>query len=131
MDDRKAEVIPLSIVASGKGSEDRELVDYSEYVLVLTPEPLWPQWKRTPLPHGGNATPTARIQYRHSGGWWDFFREPDGQWRWQRIDGDGNLVALSPASHPSLDDCVTSAQADGFILDETASLADHWSPGTD
>ncbi|MGH8631001.1 MAG: hypothetical protein ACREU7_09585 [Burkholderiales bacterium] len=125
MDDRKAEVIPLSIIASEKdAADDKELVDFSEYVLVLTPEPLWQQWKKAPVPHDGNAIRTAHIQYRQSGIWWDFFREPDGQWRWQRIDCDGNLVALSPASHPSLDDCVTSAEADGFMLDETTSLAD-------
>jgi len=125
MDDRKAEVIMLSIPASEKNAEDKELVDYSEYVLVLTPEPLWPQWKRTPASRQDCATRTAHIQYRQSGRWWDFFREADGQWRWQQVDGDGNVTALSAASHPSLDDCVKSAEADGFILDETAWLSDH------
>lgn len=28
-------------------SEDNVLVEYSEFVLVLSPEPLWPRWKNT------------------------------------------------------------------------------------
>jgi hypothetical protein len=124
-EDRKAEVIPLTIAARDRDAEDRELVDYSEYVLVLTPEPLWPQWKSAPGPQQGGIARTAHVQYRQSGVWWDFFRQADGQWRWQQIDGDGNVMALSAASHPSLDDCVSSAEADGFMLDETAWLSDH------
>ncbi len=124
MDNRKAEVILLPTAASGMDAEDRDLVDYSEYVLILSPEPLWPQCQTTTVPHESHAR-TAHIQYRQAGVWWDFFRQPDGQWRWQQIDCNGNLVALSAASHPSRDDCVSSAEADGFILDETASLTDY------
>ena len=32
------------------GSEENDLVEYSEFVLVLSPEPLWAQWKKTGTP---------------------------------------------------------------------------------
>ena len=54
---------------------------------------------------------------------WDFFQDPDSHWRWQRFDSAGNLVALSPASYRYAIDCVGSAQADGFVVDDAIAFA--------
>ena len=35
---------------AASGSEENDLVEYSEFVLVLAPEPLWPHWKKTGAP---------------------------------------------------------------------------------
>jgi hypothetical protein len=36
--------------AGTSANEDRVLVEYSEFVLVLSPEPLWQLWKTTRTP---------------------------------------------------------------------------------
>jgi hypothetical protein len=41
---------------SNRGSEEEELVEFSEYVLVLSPTSLWEQWK---TPHSTQAQPTS------------------------------------------------------------------------
>jgi hypothetical protein len=59
-----------------------------------------------------------RIEYR-----WDFFQDPDGHWRWQKFDRDGNLVALSPESFRYAIECVHNAEADGLVVGEAIRFA--------
>lgn len=54
---------------------------------------------------------------------WDFFQDPDGQWRWQKLDRDGNLVALSPESFHYAIECVHSAEVGGFVIDDPIDFA--------
>ena len=42
--------LPVASDASHAASEGQALVEYSEFVLVLSPEPLWPRWKKTDSP---------------------------------------------------------------------------------
>lgn len=47
----RTEEAQASVAAKpGSASEDNVLVEYSEFVLVLSPEPLWPRWKNTDTP---------------------------------------------------------------------------------
>jgi hypothetical protein len=63
------------------------------------------------------------LRRRRTGNRWDFFQDPDGRWRWQRLDADGDLAALSPTSFRYAIECVRSAQADGFVVNEAIRFA--------
>jgi hypothetical protein len=56
----------------------------------------------------------ALKRFRSQGGTWEFRRDADGRWRWQRIDIDGNVVGSSPHSYRHLLECVSNAQAEGY-----------------
>lgn len=55
---------------------------------------------------------TRRIRSDRTGTW-ELYREPDGRWRWKRIDEDGEVIALSPQSYRHLLECLADARADG------------------
>jgi hypothetical protein len=62
--------------------------------------------------------PPKRVKRgRNAGGIWEFYRDSDGRWRWQRIDGDLGIVSLSAHGYRHFVECLASAQAEGYTAE--------------
>lgn len=45
---------------------------------------------------------------------WKFYRDTNGEWRWQRIAPNGKVVGASTESYKNRDDCVANARRHGY-----------------
>jgi hypothetical protein len=45
---------------------------------------------------------------------WEFYRDPEGRWRWQKLDDDGSVTRLSSYSYGHLLECVSNAREQGY-----------------
>jgi hypothetical protein len=63
-----------------------------------------------------------RTRIRRSG-IWEFHREPDGRWRWQRVDDDGSMIAFSAHTFHHLLECLADARADGCTEEQSRFMS--------
>ena len=72
-----------------------------------------------------NARRRSTLKLAGSAATWEFYREPDGRWRWQRVDSDGKVVGMSPHSYRHLLECLSNAKSEG-CTDEAPSRFMSW-----
>jgi hypothetical protein len=53
---------------------------------------------------------------------WDFYQDPETRWRWQRMDRNGEVQALSTGSYDNLIDCLANAITAGYTYSAPASV---------
>ena len=46
---------------------------------------------------------------------WEFYQDPQKQWRWRRTSPNGNIVGASSQGYANKSDCIANAQRNGYI----------------
>jgi len=45
---------------------------------------------------------------------WEFYKDPQGMWRWRRTAPNGNIVGASTEGYANKEDCVANARRNGY-----------------
>lgn len=45
---------------------------------------------------------------------WEFYKDPQGQWRWRRTASNGRIVGASTQGYSNKSDCVENARRNGY-----------------
>ena len=45
---------------------------------------------------------------------WEFYQDPNKEWRWRRIASNGRIVGSSSQGYVNRNDCVANARRNGY-----------------
>jgi hypothetical protein len=67
-----------------------------------------------PQPNGPVTPQTTQAPPKRTNVVWRFYVDPQGGWRWQQLASDQRVLADSPGTHATYDDCVRDAETHGY-----------------